>query len=162
MVEQLKNDEEINHDDLVKLQQEILTSLEQHTDPDIVRDLEEVKKTLEDKQLNDQEKYAQIKDELNSLQEKGVVLTYLNDLERKVDKMIEKEAGQENSNSSATQKMLEQIALLPDWPEKDAQITTIADRGRSVSADNVVQEFTTMQKTKGVRWAIGKFFSSKI
>ncbi len=145
----------MNHDDLAKLQQEILSSLEQHNEPDIRSELEEVKKTLENTQLSDQEKFDQIKDELVSLKEKGVVLNYLNDLERKVDAMLQKETGtsdqSENRDGISEQKLLEQISLLPNSPEKDAQIAEIANIGRAESADRVAEEITTMQKSKGVR-----------
>lgn len=163
MVEQLNNKEWMNHDDLAKLQQEILSSLEQHNDPDIRSELEEVKKTLENTQLSDQEKFDQIKDELASLKEKGVVFNYLHDLERKVDAMLQKEANKtEKVDPIIEQQLLEEISLLPNSPEKDAQIAEIANLWRAKSADRVAEEITTMQKSKGVRWAIGAFFSSRI
>ncbi len=163
MVEQLNNKEWMNHDDLAKLQQEILSSLEQHNEPDIRSELEEVKKTLENTQLSDQEKFDQIKDELASLKEKGVVFNYLHDLERKVDEMLAKESlKSEKIDSSSERKILEQISLLPNSPEKDAQIAAIANVWRAESADRVVDEIATMKKSKGVRWAIGAFFSSRI
>jgi len=87
----------MNHDDLAKLKQDVLSSLEQYKEPDIRRELEEVKRTLENTNLSDQEKLDQIKDELTSLKEKGVVLNYLNDLEHRVDTMLQIESSKNNS-----------------------------------------------------------------
>ncbi len=152
-----------NHEiDLSKLQQEVNKSLEQHIDnEEIVRELEQIKSTLENNSLDDQQKRAEIQNELQSLKEKGIILTNLQELEAKIDALDQLE-----KNSSATimpsKGQLQEIASLSSQPERDQRISQLADIGRGVSEQQVTQTINSMKQQRGIRGAIGRFFGNKI